>query len=107
MEKVKATAQINEKRADLDQVDRELVRLFERRIGIARQIGAIKQDAGLPVLDASRERDVLASRRALLNDPELGDALEEFFKQLMQSSRQAQKKDMETQKNIENHAEVQ
>lgn len=84
--------QLGKKRADLDRLDRELIQCFEQRIGIARQIGALKQEAGLPVLDSAREKEVLRSRRALLKDPTLGDAAEAFFKQLMQISKQAQEK---------------
>lgn len=95
MDKTTASAQIGERRKELDGIDRELVKLFERRIGIARQIGAIKKEANLPVFDASREKDILAARRTLLEDPELGDSIEAFFKLLMQLSKAAQRKDIE------------
>lgn len=85
-------AQLEAKRAQLDRLDGEMIHYFEERLAIARQIGALKQEAGLPVTDATREKEVLRSRRALLKDPSLGDAAEAFFAQLMQLSRQEQER---------------
>lgn len=92
---VKANEQIAERRRALDAIDRELVRLFEERLHIARQIGNIKKEANLPVFDSSREKDLLASRRTLLSNPQLGDSLEAVFKLLMQISKAEQRKEIE------------
>ena len=46
---------LEELRRELDAVDRELVRLFERRMAIAGQVAACKIAAGRPVLDRTRE----------------------------------------------------
>ena len=96
MDQEKITAQLEKKRAELDRLDQELIRQFEQRIDIARQIGAIKEETGMPVLDAGREKEVLRSRVALLKDPTLEEDAEAFFKQLMQISRRAQEKQRKT-----------
>ena len=96
MDQEKITAQLEKKRAELDRLDQELIRQFEQRIDIARQIGAIKEETGMPVLDAGREKEVLRSRVALLKDPTLEPDAEAFFKQLMQISRRAQEKQRKT-----------
>lgn len=77
-------------RASLDAVDADLVRLFEQRMALAAEVAAYKREHGLPVLDAAREAQVLASRRALLRDPALAEACDRFFTQLMALSREAQ-----------------
>ena len=77
-------------RAELDGIDRELVRLFEERMKIARGVAAYKIANGLPVLDSGREERVLASREALVTDPALSGAVRELFTEIMRLSRAEQ-----------------
>jgi len=51
---------LQELRVKIDEIDRELIRLFEARMDVASEIGAWKKANGMPVLDAARERDKLA-----------------------------------------------
>lgn len=81
-----------ELRLELDQLDREMVALFERRMGLSRQVAQYKQAHGLPVLDAGREAQVIASREALLEDAALAPALRAFYENIMTMSRQEQEK---------------
>lgn len=81
---------LEESRAALDAVDRELVRLFEQRMAIARDVAAYKHAHGLPVLDPSREAQVLDSRAAMLTDARLSDSVRALFSQLMALSRAQQ-----------------
>jgi len=46
-------------RDDIEQIDREVIRLIARRIELARQVGAVKRTAGLPALDPAREAAVV------------------------------------------------
>ena len=48
-------------REQIDRVDDELLRLFAERMDLSAQIAAYKKENGLPVLDASRERQKLNS----------------------------------------------
>ena len=77
-------------REEIDGIDRELTALFARRMNTAREIARCKQALHLPVLDASREAEVLRRRRALLADPALGDKCERLFRLLMTLSREVQ-----------------
>lgn len=81
---------LEESRAALDAVDRELVRLFEQRMHIARDVAAYKRVHGLPVLDRSREAQVLDSRTAMLTDERLTGSVRTLFEQLMALSRAEQ-----------------
>ena len=51
---------LQELRKNIDDIDRELIRLFEARMDVAAGIAAYKKANHLPVLDARRERDKLA-----------------------------------------------
>ena len=81
---------LNEMRADLDAVDRQIVALFERRMAVSREIAAYKRERGLPVRDAAREEQVIATRKSFLSDPSLGEACGDMMRELMRLSRQAQ-----------------
>ena len=87
--------ELTELRAELDRIDRELVALFEKRMAVSREVAAYKMAQGLPVLDASREAQVIASRQAMLRDPSLSVAAAELFKTVMALSRQEQERVME------------
>ena len=50
---------LNRWRASIDVVDKQLVRLLNRRARLAIQIGLLKNRNGLPVRDSRRERQVL------------------------------------------------
>ena len=51
---------LQELRVKIDDIDQELIRLFEARMDIASEIAAWKRENNMPVLDAARERDKLA-----------------------------------------------
>ena len=51
-------------RQELDEIDREMVKLFERRMTLCREVARTKLAQGKPVLDASREAQVLEAARS-------------------------------------------
>ena len=51
---------LNEIRNEIDGIDDELVRLFDRRMSLAGEIAAYKRDNGLPVSDRTREREIVS-----------------------------------------------
>lgn len=81
---------LEESRAAIDAVDRDIVRLFEQRMAIARDVAAYKIANGLPVLDRSREEKVLESRRAMLQDAHWADGVTALYECIMAVSRAEQ-----------------
>jgi chorismate mutase len=55
---------IDEIRAEIEEIDQELLRLLARRHALGRAAGASKRAAGLPVMDPEREADVVARAAA-------------------------------------------
>ena len=49
---------IEDWRAQIDEIDNELLRLLNRRARLAARIGGMKLRAGLPLYDPDREREV-------------------------------------------------
>lgn len=86
---------LQETRKALDAVDRQIVALFEERMTLARDVAAYKIAHGLPVLDRSREEQVLDSRCAMLADSCWSPAVRALFEQIMALSRQEQQRLLE------------
>ena len=82
--------ELHELRQELDQLDKEIVAAFEKRMAISRQVAKYKLTHNLPVLDQSRENQVIASREAMLSDATLAPSLRSLFETIMALSRQEQ-----------------
>ena len=87
--------ELQKTRASLDAVDREIVRLFEKRMQLSRDVAEYKLAHGLPVLDRSREEQVLQSRCALLQDPYWAPSVRELYEKIMALSRAEQERMVE------------
>lgn len=81
---------LEESRAALDAVDQEIVRLFEKRMEISRDVAKYKIAHGMPVLDRSREEQVLRSRAAMLDDPYWASSVRQLYEAVMAISRDEQ-----------------
>lgn len=81
---------LNELRQEIDVIDRQLVALFEQRMAVTRNVGLYKLANGIPVLDRSREEQVLASKTTLLEDKTLSRDVTELFEAIMAISRRQQ-----------------
>jgi len=86
--------ELTELRTEIDVIDRELIALLERRMDVAADIAAYKQARGLPVRDAPRETQKLASVRAQCR-PATADAIASVFAAVMAASRGYQEALME------------
>lgn len=78
-------------RAEIDEIDGQIVALFERRMGVTERVGRYKQARGIPVLDPGRERQVLERKQALLHDPALKTGVTTLFETIMGISRRQQR----------------
>ncbi len=79
-------------RREIDEVDGELVRLFERRMEISYEIGEYKRETGIAVTDAARERELLKGRVELLKDSALSGSLQQLFTFLMETGKELQRR---------------
>lgn len=85
---------LNRLRKEIDEIDAQLLTLFERRMDVARQVGAYKKERGLPVFVPEREKAVIKSRTGALKNAEYTDAAADFFTTLMALSRRLQQAGM-------------
>ena len=80
---------LQEIRAQIDGIDNELVRLFERRMALAGDVAAYKREQGLPVSDRTREREIV-SRVTQGMDEQNAAYTKVLFSTLFDLSRSAQ-----------------
>ena len=77
-------------REQIDEIDREMIRLFEARIAVAEDIARYKISVGKPVFDPERERAKIGAVRAMASTDFNADGVEALFRQLMSVSRMRQ-----------------
>ena len=80
---------IQESRAEIDALNRELVEKFCRRMDVAADVADYKREHGLPVYDRTREREILADM-ADLAGPEYRYYAKIFFTVMMDLSKARQ-----------------
>ncbi|MBS1333768.1 MAG: bifunctional chorismate mutase/prephenate dehydratase [Clostridiales bacterium] len=80
---------LQEIRAQIDGIDDELVRLFERRMALAGDVASYKREQGLPVSDRTREREIV-SRVTQGMDEQNAAYTKVLFSTLFDLSRSAQ-----------------
>ena len=78
-------------RQEIDRIDGELVKLFLERMAVTGKVGEYKQRAGIPVLDAGREKQVIAATTALTDDPARKADIAALYESIMAISRRQQR----------------
>jgi chorismate mutase len=77
-------------RTEIDEIDRELLRLLNRRARLALKVGALKRSAGLPCCDPDRERAVLSTLRQANTGPLDSRAITKLFRRIIGESRRVE-----------------
>lgn len=83
--------ELEQYRQEIDRIDRALVELFLERMEVTGKVGAYKQREGLPVLDANREKTVIAAKTAMTDDPARKADLAHLYEAIMAISRRQQR----------------
>jgi chorismate mutase / prephenate dehydratase len=77
---------VNNPRAEIDQIDSELLRLLNRRAEIALRVGAAKSDLDASLCDPKREREVLSRLSAENPGPFDDGSIENIFQRIIDES---------------------
>ncbi len=83
--------ELEQYRREIDRIDGELVKLFLERMEVTGRVGEYKQRQGIPVLDAGREKEVIAARAARTDDPARKADLAALYESIMAISRRQQR----------------
>ena len=85
---------LDEYRIEIDEIDREIVQLFEKRMETVLKVANYKKENEMEVLQSSREEVVLQKAVANLKDKKYEDDIRNVFELLMKLSRNSQKKEL-------------
>lgn len=80
-------------RTRIDELENVIIELLNKRAEYAVEIGKIKKECGLPVLDAAREREILdrvAAKTEKLRGPLSPESMKRIFQAIMAETRQVE-----------------
>lgn len=84
---------LDELRKAIDKVDSEILRLIKRRAELVARIGGVKQSLGLPLVDSSREEEILSRVKAAAEQYNLNtDLMLLAFKAVIGLCRESQRR---------------
>ncbi len=75
-------------REQLDSIDNEIIKLFEQRMSIIRDVAIYKKENNLPILDETREKIMLQKNLEKLDNTEL----KEYYKSILETYLDVSKK---------------
>jgi chorismate mutase/prephenate dehydratase len=81
---------LKEKRKKIDLIDRKLLSLLNRRLGIALEVGKIKKKMGGKIYDPRREEEVLERLKKINKGPLPEEDLENICRMTMRVCRNSQ-----------------
>ena len=83
-------ASLEELRERLDEIDGQLVDLYEKRMKVCEEVGEYKVKAGRKVFDRQREKEKLADVASRVTGDFNKKGIQELYQQLMSMSRKLQ-----------------
>jgi len=87
---------IDELRARIDAIDRQLVALLGERASCALAVGRLKEATGVPIYQPAREAEVLANVQAANAGPLDDAALVRLFERIIDEARRLERQAAET-----------
>jgi chorismate mutase len=91
MSKDEALRLLAESRSKIDEIDRQLVELLNRRTRIVEDIGRAKEASGLPIYEPNREEDVFRNVFAHNQGPLTSEALRGIYERIIDEMRSLQR----------------
>lgn len=82
--------ELSETRKKIDEVDRQILALFEERMKLGNEVAEYKKIVGKPILDKEREQQKIKAMQALATNEFNKKAVAELFHQLMSLNRKYQ-----------------
>ncbi len=79
-------------RMRINEIDPQLVKLFEERMHAVVEIARYKKENGLPIFDQAREQENLTRNSALLKDQELTMYFLDWYQHMMDVTKEYEKK---------------
>ena len=93
-------ADLSDYRKEIDELDKELVSLFERRMNVVKKVAQYKKDNNLQVFHKDRENIVFEKAVACLKDKSYTDEVIKFINATMEIGKGVQKREIDFTKKI-------
>ena len=81
---------LDEARKEIEAIDKEMIRLFKRRMECSAEVAMYKKEHGLPVLDKKREKELIEKNAKAVKDGEIEGYYREFFDTMLSVSKKYQ-----------------
>lgn len=78
---------IGDWRKKIDELDEKLVKLLNERSRAAAEVGKLKRQAGTPLYQPEREREILERIQKMNGGPLANDALKRLFERILDEAR--------------------
>ena len=95
-------ADLDSYRVRIDEIDREITKLFEERMNVVLNVAKYKMENNLPIFNRGREDEVIQKNIGYLENKDYSGELEEFYNDLMEVSRHLQKRKMQEEEKAKN-----
>lgn len=85
-------------RASIDDIDKRIIDLFEKRMEVSKSIAQVKKESGKAIFDAKRENDKIDSLKSILSDKENEKYVEDLYRHIFDYSKDVQQKVIDDEK---------
>lgn len=82
--------ELNRARTEINNIDKEIVALLEKRFNIVNEIGCYKRKQHLPVYDEDRENQVIQNCIIFLENKEYSKCIDDIYFQIMRTCKDIQ-----------------
>lgn len=79
-------------RQEINEIDKEMAALFEKRMKAVGNVAEHKKSVGMPIFDEKREKEVVAKNSEYVNDPVIREHYVNFITETMKVSREYQRR---------------
>ena len=81
-------------RNEIQKIDHQIAKLLHKRIDTVIEIGQIKSELGLPIVDKNREKQVINNVLNDSNNPIHAESIHKFFRYIIRICRETQKNEI-------------
>ncbi len=82
---------IEDLRAEIDRIDSDLLKIFNKRASLALKIGELKKVSGLPIFDPNREKQIFQRMKQENPGPLDDQAIVRLFERVIDESRRLER----------------
>ena len=82
---------LNELRLEINEITKQMVELFEKRLDVSKEVANYKKEHNLPIFQPEREKEVIA---LYTKDTRYKELTTQFIEDLMELSKQLQKEEI-------------